>query len=331
MKLIEKGTKLFNDGIPTNFGYAFSGVVDYNIKDAKVPPLRLKEWDFYQIVNNKFSMYAIIGYVSYATSINITLFEYEKNKSYYVGKLLPFKKVVMDNNASQDSSVIYDDKDYHLELRKVGQFRFIDFKANDKKLGQCSATIKLQETQKEHILVSTPFEKKKHFYLNQKNCLMRAYGSIRFGEKKYDLEDKSFGLLDWGRGVLPFKHQWVWGSGSGLVNGKLFGFNIGRFGNNEFGTENIFWYDGKSYKLGKVEITYNPDAYMDDWTYLSDDGLFSFKMKPVYDNHTKTKMLWVDNECHQVFGFFSGYIKIDDKLIEIKDFWAFTEFAHNRW
>ena len=331
MKLIEKGTKLFNDGVPTNFGYAFSGVVDYNIKDAKVPPLRLKEWDFYQIVNNKFSMYAIIGHVSYATSINITLFEYEKNKSYYVGKLLPFKKVVMDNNASQDSSVIYDDKDYHLELRKVGQFRFIDFKANDKKIGQCSATIKLQETQKEHILVSTLFEKKKHFYLNQKNCLMRAYGSIRFGEKKYDLEDKSFGLLDWGRGVLPFKHQWVWGSGSGLVNGKLFGFNIGKFGNNEFGTENIFWYDGKSYKLGKVEITYNPDAYMDDWTYLSDDGKFSFKMKPVYDNHTKTKMLWVDNECHQVFGFFSGYIKIDDNFIQIKDFWAFTEFAHNRW
>ena len=66
MKLIEKGTKLFNDGLPTNFGYAFSGAVDYNIKDAKVPPLRLKEWDFYQIVNNKFSMYAIIGHVSYA-------------------------------------------------------------------------------------------------------------------------------------------------------------------------------------------------------------------------------------------------------------------------
>ena len=331
MKQLEKGTKLFNNGIPTAFGYAFSGVVDYNRKEAKIPALKLKEWDFYQIVNPKFSMYAIIGHVSYATSINITLFEYERNKSFYVGKLLPFKKVKMDTNASIDSSVIYDDKDYHLELRKVGQLRFIEFRANDKELGPCSATIKLQETQKDHILVSTPFEKKNQFYLNQKNCLMRAYGSVRFGEKKYDLEDNSYGLLDWGRGVLPFKHHWVWGSGSGKVNGKLFGFNIGKFGNNEYGTENVFFYDGKTYKMGKVEITYNPDAYMDDWSYLSDDGSFSFKMKPVYDNHTKTKMLWVDNECHQVFGFFNGYLKIDDKFIEIKDFWAFTEFAHNRW
>ena len=332
MNIIKEKAKLFVNGYPSIFGYAFKGNVDYNIKEGKVGLFKLKEWDFYQITSTKFSFYAIIGHVSYATSINCTLFDFETKKTIYVGKLLPFKKVKMDNNASIDSNVLYQDKDYYLEFKKDNKNRFITFNANNKEYGNCCANIELEETQDDNILVCTPFNKKKQFYLNQKACLLKAKGYVKFGDLKYDfMENESFGLLDWGRGVLPFKHEWVWGSGSGIVNGKYFGFNIGKFGNNENGTENIFFYDGKSYKLGQVDIAFNKDNYMDDWTYQSDDESFVFKMKPVYDNFTKTKALWVDNSCHQVFGFFNGYVKIDDKKIEINNFWAFTENAHNRW
>ena len=325
MKLA-KGTKLFVNGYPKSFGYSLNGDIEYNIQDAKLPLFKLKEWDFYQIVNRKFSLYFIIGHVSYATSINVTLFEFDTNKSFYIGKLLPFKKVKLENNANCNSNVIYKDKDYYLSFRKDGKNRFIEFMAN----GKGEASVRLNETLDDNVLVATPFNKKKQFYYNQKNCLMKANGFVKFGDEKYDLED-SYGLLDFGRGVLPFKHNWVWGNGSGIVNGKPFGFNIGKFGNNEFGSENIFFYDGKGYKLNQVNITFSEDAFMDEWEYLSDDGSFVFKMKPVYDNHTKTKVLWVNNECHQVFGYFNGYIKIGEEKIEIKDFWAFTEFAHNRW
>ena len=331
MKLIENGTKLFVNGYPNSFGYAYNGAISYNLKEGKIPFLRLKEWDFYQITNRDFSLYAIIGHVSYATSINITLFEFKTNKRIYVGKLLPFKKVVMDNNANLNHNVRYKDKDYYLEFKKEGNNHYIEFEANTKEYTICKASIKLEELCNDNILVCTPFTKKKHFYLNQKNCLMKASGNINFGDNHYNLGDESFGLLDWGRGVLPFKHHWIWGNGSGIVDGKCFGFNIVSFGNNEYGSENIFFYDEKSYKLNKVDIKFSEDDYMNEWEYLSDDGTFCFKMMPIYDNHTKTKMLWVNNECHQVFGNFSGYIVIDGRKIEIKDFWAFTEFAHNRW
>ena len=217
-----------------------------------------------------------------------------------------------------------------MEFKKEGNLRFITMKATDKVYGECSVDIKLEETQKDNILVCTPFKKNKHFYLNQKNCLMRASGKAKFGENKYEFKD-CFGLLDWGRGVLPFKHHWVWGNGSGIVNGKLFGFNIGSFGNNEQATENIFFYDGKSYKLDCVNIEFSEDDYMKEWKYSNSEDSFCFVMKPVYDNHTKTKVLWVNNECHQVFGYFNGYIRIDGEKVEIKDFYAFTESAYNRW
>lgn len=331
MNEIKNGSKLFVDGYPSGFGYSLNHSIDYNIKEGKIPPLRLKEWDFYQITNRKFSFYAIIGHVSYATSINCTLFEFDTGKVIYVGKLVPFKKVKLDDNANNDSTVLYKSKDYEMEFRKEGKLRFINMKALSKEFGDCEVNIKLEETLDDNILVLTPFAKKKHFYLNQKDCLMKADGYAKFGDLRYDFNNDSFGLLDWGRGVLPFKHQWIWGNGSGIVNGKAFGFNIGSFGNNEFGSENVFFYDGKSYKLDKLNIEFDENDYMKEWKYYNSEDTFNFIMKPVYDNHTKTKILWVDNECHQVFGNFSGYIRIDGEKIEINNFYAFTENAHNRW
>ena len=327
---IENNPKLFKKWKPSVFGYAYHGAIDYNIEDAKIPPFKLKEWNFYQITNNKFSFYAIIGHVSYATSINCTLFELETGKTIYVGKLVPFKKVKMDKNASSDSVVIYQDKDYKMEFRKVGKTRYIKMDTIHKEYEKCSVDIRLEDTVNDNILVCTPFDKPKHFYLNQKTCLLKASGEATFGNNQYNF-DNSFGLMDWGRGYLPFKHSWIWGSGSGYVDGIKFGFNIGSFGNNENGSENIFFYDDTSYKMDKVDISFNENNPMEEWHYRSSDDNFVFTMKPIYDNHTKTKILWVNNECHQVFGLFNGYIIVDNKKIEIKDFLAFTENAHNRW
>ena len=204
--------------------------------------------------------------------------------------------------------------------------------ALSKEYGECFIDIKLDETVKENILVSTPFQKKKHFYLNQKACLLKASGKISFGDNTYNLnEDDSYGLMDWGRGNLPFKHNWMWGNGSGIVNGVKFGFNIGSFGNNINGSENIFFYGDKYHKIDEIIVECNDSNYMDEWHYHAKDGSFEFTMSPIYDNHTKTKILWVNNECHQVFGYFNGYILLDDEKIEINNFLAFTEKARNRW
>lgn len=332
MNKIENKTNLFKKGIPSVFGYSLNNSIIFNKKDAHFPFLRLKEWDFYQITSKKFSFYAIIGHVSYATSINCTLFDFETKKTFYVGKLLPFKKVKLETNPNKNSEVIFKSKNYTMTFIKENKIRKILMKANDKQFGDCEVDITLKETLDDSILVSTPFIKKKHFYLNNKNCLMIASGHVKFGSIVYEFkENENFGLLDWGRGVLPFSHEWVWGNGSGIVNGKYFGFNIGKFGNNENGTENIFFYDGKSYKLNSVNIKFNKNNYMGEWEYESDDSSFKFKMTPTYDNFTKTKLLWVNNSCHQIFGKFNGYIIVDNKKIEIKDFYAFTENAHNRW
>lgn len=331
MKKLRKGDPLFINGYPKNFGYSLGSDLIYNIEDARLPFLRLKEWDFYQIITPKYSFYAILGHVSYATSINCTLFEFETKKVIYVGKLVPFKKVMLDKSGDLDSTISYISKDYSMTFKKEGSYRYIDMVSNMNNK-ESDIHITLKETQNDSILVSTPFEKKKHFYLNQKINLMEASGEINIEGNKYTLDNKtSFALLDWGRGVLPFKHEWVWGSLSTKIDDVYFGFNLGSFGDNRNGTENIFYYGNKSYKLDEIKISFNKDNYMDEWVYESSCGSFMFKMTPFYDNYTTTRVLWVNNSCHQVFGVFKGYIIIDDKKIEIDNVIGFTEHAKNRW
>jgi len=42
---------------------------------------------------------------------------------------------------------------------------------------------------------------------------MPANGEIKIGGESYSFEpESSFGLMDWGRGIWPYKTHWLWAS-----------------------------------------------------------------------------------------------------------------------
>lgn len=119
----------------------------------------------------------------------------------------------------------------------------------------------LSDEPEESMVIMTPFSKNGHFYYNQKINCMRAeqYGwmvsNINFEPKRF------FGVLDWGRGVWTYNNTWYWGSGSGLVDGESFGFNIGYgFGDTKAASENVLFYKGKVHKLSQVTFHIPKDA-----------------------------------------------------------------------
>ena len=181
---------------------------------------------------------------------------------------------------------------------------------------------------KHKTVVAIPFEKRGQFYLNYKENCFVANADVRFGDFSVKMTN-AFGLLDWGRGVWPFKHSWTWGNGSTTIDGIPFGFNIGwGFGDTSCGTENMFFYNNKAYKLGNVTRTSNSDGSV---TFRDEEGLFDMTATPLYDNFTTTKVLWVDNRCHQVFYNFSGKVIVDGNELNVPPFVAFCEDAENMW
>ena len=112
----------------------------------------------------------------------------------------------------------------------------------------------------------------------------------------------------------------------------MFGFNLGcGFGNTDTASENMIFYQGRSHKLGKVRFQLGQN-HSENWYLTDEEGRLDLMLTPVYDNLTETKLFWVDNCCHQMFGYFNGTVVLDDgKVLEIRNLVAFAEHAVNNW
>ena len=295
---------------------------------------RLKEWDFYQIhFDNRYVLQLTLGHVSYAMQIAATVLDLETGERRSVGKLATVRqefKNSMPVNPEIAHTLQYLSKNLKVNFEVTDKYRRLSYTQTD--AGGIKAEVNLMLTnvssEKEKMVIATPFFKAGQFYLNYKENCFVANGYCRIEDAYYQIKD-GFGLIDWGRGVWPYAHQWIWGNGGTVVDGKHFGFNIGwGFGNTDAATENMFFYDNKAYKLGTVTETKVGNNYH----YEDDDKKFVFDVEFVFDNFTKTKVLVVNNKCHQVFGRWSGYVVLDDGTkLTVPPFVAFCEHADNHW
>jgi hypothetical protein len=317
--------------------YAISSsfLAQYKRGAIKAPPWRIKEWDFYQVSDGEHCLQFTIGHASYAGALTVTFFRfvdglrYDKNTTL----VLPFGSLHMPETSSQGLRASRGGVDISFEVSE--RVRVLRCKtAADKKTPPMEAEITLTRPHDTSLVIATPFkEYARAFYYNEKINCMPADGYIQIGDERVVFKkDSAFGLLDWGRGVWPFHTEWYWGSGSGWVDGKPFGFNIGYgFGDTSAATENMLFYDGASYKISEVMFDLKANGYMSPKRFTSDDGSFEMEFTPVYDRYTENKVLFVDTECHQVFGRFNGKARVGDRVLEVKDLMAFTEHAVNNW
>lgn len=314
-------------------GYSLTGGAVYERARVRRALLRLKEWDFYQIADDRLCLQLVIGHVSYAGNCNIALFNHETGERIFergVTIPLPFRSMRLPESAHADS---------FLTFSHGGMFLSFETKSGPRKLvARCdgfSAEAELTPAVPNSVLVCTPFARKKEFYLNEKMNLLSARVLVRCDGREYAFAPgRTFSLLDWGRGVWPVSHEWYWSSVSTLLGGVPFGFNLGcGFGSNAKarGTENIVYYNGDVVKLGDVHILHGDDPML-PWRLDSADESFSAVLTPRYDRDTVTKLLFVNNRCHQMFGTFEGSFTLpggERKLFS--GVTGFAEHAVNHW
>ena len=330
------GKLLDENGVLIQRGYATKPLLEYRRSHIKASPWRIKEWDFYQVVNDDYCLQFTIGHTAYAGAITVTFFRFEDGLRYdrSTTLLLPFgslkKPETSDNGISASKGGVSISFDVTPERRILRCST-----TADKKTPPMEAEVVLTRPHDVSIVMATPFkEYERAFYYNEKISLMPAEGYLKIGNEEFLFKpESSFGLLDWGRGVWPFSTEWYWGSGSGLVDGVPFGLNIGYgFGDTSAASENMLFYDHKPHKLSQVHFDLAAGGYMSPKKFTSDDGSFEMDFVPVYDRYVENKILFINTRCHQVFGRFSGRVKLNDGFeLEIKDFMAFTEHAVNNW
>jgi hypothetical protein len=340
-EITNPGPLLDAEGNLTKPGYAKKLIYKYDRKAIKANSLRIKEWDYYLVTNDHFAVALTIADNSYMGLDSISFLNFDEvwEKTASVMQLLTRGRKNLPSS-SAEGDVRSGGKNHRIGFSHKNGKRVLSFHMENFLDGRpITGQIELTDEPEESMVIATPFNKKGHFYYNQKINCMRAGGNVNVRGKDYIFKPhESFAVLDWGRGVWTYDNTWYWGSASGLVDGIPFGFNIGYgFGDTSAATENMLFYDGKAHKLSNVTFNIPLDGkgkeeYLKPWTFTSDDGRFEMDFQPILDRAACISAIVVKSDQHQVFGRFTGKAILDDgTVINVSDLIGFAEKVANRW
>lgn len=337
----ESTVLLMPDGNLARPGYCKHNLFRYNPEMIKREnTMRLKEWDYYQISDGNIMIQLNFFNISLATCATFGLVNLKTGRkiSGMATELFTPHKNRLSKNGDVPNYTEYKRGGTKLifDVRETERRLYFEGTASGKKVKFDVTCYKLPEH--ESITIATPFKELGCFFLTQKlNCLATE-GTVVAGNEKYTFtKDKTFTVLDWGRGVWPHTNTWYWGNGSTYLDGKLFGFELTwGFGDESNATETAIFYDGKCHKIGAVHLEKDPEdgaGWMNEWHFISEDGRLDLTMKPYYDHYTNLLPLnMFGMKTHQVHGLWSGKVVLDDGTeLNIKDMYAFCEKVHNKF
>ncbi len=337
---LSEGKLLNATGNLNEAGYATSLIKEYNRNDIRGLKWRIKEWDYYYVGNSRYGVALTIADNSYMSLCSLSFLDFstpcETTKS--VMKWFTFGKTKLPSSSKEgDAHFVSKKAEMHFVHENDKRHLTCSWKEFTKDKKDVRLDLYLEETNKDSIVVATPFDKDRHFYYNQKINLLKSNGYVKVGEDIIDFNDDTFGVLDWGRGVWTYKNTWYWSSLSGEFEGKRIGFNLGYgFGNTSTHSENIFFYDDKSYKLEDVHFDIpftktGKDSFMEPWKFRSATGDINLTFTPIINRHANMNVGIIQSLQNQVFGKFSGYIIVEGKEYFFTDMLGFAEKVTNKW
>ncbi|MFA7119839.1 MAG: DUF2804 domain-containing protein [Sphaerochaetaceae bacterium] len=305
---------------------------------------RIKEWDYYAVVNQEkgYAITATMSDIGYGSLFALSYVDYLKGTCAQDSAMsfFTFGKLGLTKSSEMNQEVSWANKKIRFAFVNKGTKRHVMFASPSLILPDGSVGLDVnitltQPPEMESISIATSWkENRKAFYLNQKTNCMAVSGTIGRGWKKEKLEEgEAWGILDWGRGRWTYTNTWYWGSASGSLEGIPFGFNLGYgFSDRTPASENGLFYKGKVHKLDIVEFHIPTDSYMKPWTFSSNDKRLELDFEPRCDRQSSINVKVVKSIQHQVFGYFSGTVILDDgQIVKLNKFPGFAEKVFNRW
>lgn len=319
-------------------GWADAEIRRYDRAAVAAPSWRIKEWDYYCVLTPDHGLALTVADNGYMGLLGVSWLDFRARRERTENVMLPFPLGRMRLPASADSGdVVVDHKKMRIAFRHSDEGRVltVDYPGFDGGRG-LRGELHLAQPSTDRMAIATPFPKApKAFYYNQKiNCLA-ASGEITVGDETFEfVPESAFGVFDWGRGVWTYDNVWYWGSASGIVDGRAFGFNIGYgFGDTSAASENMAFVDGVAHKLDRVTF-HLPEGTYDGapWKFTSNDGRFEMTFEPILDRAAAVDFTVLRSIQHQVFGRFTGHVILDDGTrVQVTDLLGFAEEVRNRW
>jgi hypothetical protein len=191
---------------------------------------------------------------------------------------------------------------------------------------ELDATVLLREGH-ERLGVVVPWSDRL-FQYTVKDPARPAVGRLAVDGTAYEIGGPhAWATLDHGRGRWPYSIGWNWGAGSGTVDGRTVGLQVGgRWTDGTGSTENAIVVDGRVTKVSdELRWDYTPDDWMRPWRVTG--GPVDLTFEPEHVRRSVTQLGVLASRTHQCFGTWRG--SVGDQSVDGLFGWA--EDVHQRW
>lgn len=200
-----------------------------------------------------------------------------------INKKLRFSKVELPSNDT-NGEFTFEDKGITLKLTNTIDGKFI--KCAYREFGGFDdfyCNIFLKKNIDESLSELAPFERnRKYYYFKRFMPCYTAQGAIKVGGIEYSLKEiTARAYIDKTRYFKPREHRYQRLSADCMLGGKRFSLNLAsRVGDNRYGNENCFFYDGKLEKLSQITVKGTPNRNDRPYYYKGGMSALDIMFKP---------------------------------------------------
>ena len=170
------------------------------------------------------------------------------------------------------------------------------------------------------------------FQYTLKDVARPVSGTITVDGRPFTVGEGSWAVLDRGRGRWPYRMTWNWAAGSGRVDGRRIGLQLGgKWTDGTGSTENAVFVDGVQHYIGE-ELTwqYDLDDEASPWRIVGEHA--DVTLTPWHRRLERTNALVVASTIHQALGTWSGWmLDTSGTRVSVDGLVGWAEQAQNRW
>ena len=160
-QITEKCLLLNKNGTLAAKGYATKMNIEYNRKQVKGFPFKLKEWIFYQFVKDHYAVQLTIGHLTYVCSVTATVLDLDTGKKLEVNSMRALYTAKLDRDPEGASFNEYKAKDFYMSFEVTDKHRTLYFKGKNDKFADVEIKIVADnDIDNEKMVIATPFAKK---------------------------------------------------------------------------------------------------------------------------------------------------------------------------
>ncbi|HDP35416.1 MAG TPA: DUF2804 domain-containing protein [Candidatus Hydrogenedentes bacterium] len=295
---------------------------------------RKKKWNYWCVTGDRFLLSATIAHLDYLSLGAIYFLEYDTGRFAEQAAVkffprLPRMAETVDGTehfSSRAANLVF-------ECIESGVAMSLAFKRFDGKPFEASIEIK-RPPGTENLNVVVPWNKRLFQFTSKHQCLP-ATGTLVWGnEKLVFAPGASFACLDFGRGVWPYNTAWNWAAFSGYSGADVIGINMGaKWTDGAGANENGILLNGRLHKIHEdIVFEYDGNDFMRPWRMRTQSSqTVRLEFAPFYEKAGALNLLVISAKTHQMFGRFSGILRVDGKPIAVDNVLGWAEEHQARW